>query len=217
MFCIYVFGWYGFLTRYSCTWGAVGVMAIVVGNGHGDTGSEPGRGWLHFTLVRQLVNEKENSEFKTMKFHLKLTLCHILPEQRGWEIWLFMYLKKEQQTFAGWRSDLPCWLSREHMPIMTPGPVGWVPRCVIFCFNIFIMGGILWLYQTQRFYIICAPDTDVTENSYSDCSGTAGDKNFFNLVKVRYPTIFTLFLELTTWTSFSFSCITFMVHISCLF
>ena len=26
-----------------------GVMAIVVGNGHGDTSSNPGRDWVHFT------------------------------------------------------------------------------------------------------------------------------------------------------------------------
>ena len=30
--------------------GAHGVMVIVVGNGHGDTSSNPGRDWLHFTL-----------------------------------------------------------------------------------------------------------------------------------------------------------------------
>ena len=29
--------------------GVRGVMAIVVGNGHGDTSSNPGRDWLHFT------------------------------------------------------------------------------------------------------------------------------------------------------------------------
>ena len=29
--------------------GARGVMAIVVGNGLGDTSSNPGRDWLHFT------------------------------------------------------------------------------------------------------------------------------------------------------------------------
>ena len=28
--------------------GARGVMVIVVGNGHGDTSSDPGRDWLHF-------------------------------------------------------------------------------------------------------------------------------------------------------------------------
>ena len=29
--------------------GARGVMVIVVGNGHGDTSSNPGLDWLHFT------------------------------------------------------------------------------------------------------------------------------------------------------------------------
>ena len=29
--------------------GACGVMVIVVGNGHGDTNSNPGRDWEHFT------------------------------------------------------------------------------------------------------------------------------------------------------------------------
>ena len=29
---------------------ACGVMVIVIGNGHGDTSSNPGRDWLHFTL-----------------------------------------------------------------------------------------------------------------------------------------------------------------------
>ena len=33
----------------SCHGGASGVMVIVVGNGHGDTSSNPGRDWLHFT------------------------------------------------------------------------------------------------------------------------------------------------------------------------
>ena len=35
-------------------------------------------------LVRQLVQEKENSEFKPVKLRLKMTLRYILPEQRGW-------------------------------------------------------------------------------------------------------------------------------------
>ena len=35
--------------------------------------------------MKQLVLEKENSEFKPVKLRLKkLTLCHILPERRGW-------------------------------------------------------------------------------------------------------------------------------------
>ena len=29
--------------------GARGVMVIIVENGHGDTSSNPGRDWLHFT------------------------------------------------------------------------------------------------------------------------------------------------------------------------
>ena len=29
--------------------GARGVVVIVVGNGHGNTSSNPGRDWLHFT------------------------------------------------------------------------------------------------------------------------------------------------------------------------
>ena len=28
---------------------ACGVMVIIVGNGHGDTSSNPGQDWLHFT------------------------------------------------------------------------------------------------------------------------------------------------------------------------
>ena len=32
-----------------CIRGARGVMVIAVGNGHGDTSSNPGRDWLHFT------------------------------------------------------------------------------------------------------------------------------------------------------------------------
>ena len=32
------------------TGGARGVMVIVVENEHGDTSSNPGRDWLHFTL-----------------------------------------------------------------------------------------------------------------------------------------------------------------------
>ena len=29
--------------------GTCGVMVIIVGNGHGDTSSNPGLDWLHFT------------------------------------------------------------------------------------------------------------------------------------------------------------------------
>ena len=36
-------------TRFIIPSGARGVMVIVAGNGHGDTSSNPGRDWLHFT------------------------------------------------------------------------------------------------------------------------------------------------------------------------
>ena len=36
-------------TDNSINGGARGVMVILVGNGHGDTSSNPGRDWLHFT------------------------------------------------------------------------------------------------------------------------------------------------------------------------
>ena len=69
-----------------------------------------------------------------------------------WFVWflksLFVYLKKEPPKFAGWRLGLHCWLLREHLPNMTPRRVALVQRGVIFWFNIFIIGGILWLYHT---------------------------------------------------------------------
>ena len=56
------------------------------------------------------------------------------------------------------------------------------------------MGGILCLYQSQRLFIICAYDTDVTENSHGDSSFTADREKkkektypyFFTLVMVHY-------------------------------
>ena len=40
-------GWYAI--KQTETGGAHGVMVIVVGNGHGDSSSNLGREWLHFT------------------------------------------------------------------------------------------------------------------------------------------------------------------------
>ena len=61
------------------------------------------------------------------------SLAHVLHFYL-WSLWFlmssFMYLKREHPTFAGWWSVLPCWLSREHQPIMTPNPVDRVPRFV---------------------------------------------------------------------------------------
>ena len=107
------------------------------------------------------------------------SIVHLLC-LRLWLEWLlklsFAYPKKEQPTFAGWRLCHQCWLLGEHPQMITPKPITWVPRCIIFWFNIFFMGGILWLYQTQELFIICTPDRDVTENSHGDCSWIAGIK-----------------------------------------
>ena len=37
--------------KHSSVGGVHGVMVIVVGNGHGDTSSKPGRDWLYFTYL----------------------------------------------------------------------------------------------------------------------------------------------------------------------
>ena len=50
---------------------------------------------------------------------------------------LFVYLEKGQPAFAGCRSDPLCWLSREHLPIMTPKPFAWAPYWFRFRFVIF--------------------------------------------------------------------------------
>ena len=72
---------------------------------------------------------------------------------------------------------------------MTPKSDSWAPRCVKYEFDIFIIGGILWLYQTQGLFTIYAPDTDVTDDSHGDCSLTACQKKkeklSFDLVKVK--------------------------------
>ena len=137
---------------------------------------------------------------------------------RLWLVWflrlLFMYMKEEQPTFAGWRSRLSCWLLGEHLLIMTHKSVSWVLRCLIFWFKIFIMGVILWLYQTLGLFIICTPDTDVTENSQGYCLLTADHKTLsFNLV-ISFIRLFLWFISrLSTGTSFRCPCITFIVYI----
>ena len=72
----------------------------------------------------------------------------------------FVYLKKEEPTFAGWRrisyvgyQESTCWSWH-------PGLLPESPR--LFWFEIFIMEGILWLYRTQGLFKICTSDTDVT-------------------------------------------------------
>ena len=46
---------------YKAFGGARGVIVIVAGNGHGDTSSNPGRDWLHFTWERYESNYSPSS------------------------------------------------------------------------------------------------------------------------------------------------------------
>ena len=84
--------------------GARGVMVIVAGIGHGDTSSNPGLIAFHIALIPlgkvwiQLLWETrffslgEETSLGEAKLWIqtcwtplkKLTLCHILPERRGW-------------------------------------------------------------------------------------------------------------------------------------
>ena len=74
---------------------------------------------------------------------------------RLWLLWFlkssFVYLKKKQPTFTGWRSCLPCCLSEESQPIITPKPVACILRCVIYLIQHFLHG---W-------YIVAIPDQGV--------------------------------------------------------
>ena len=124
-----------------------------------------------------------------------------------WFVWFlisaFVYLKKEQPTFAGWRSNLPYWLSGEHLPIMTIKRVACVPRFVIFSFNIFIIGGILWLYQTQVVYYLRAShrwDREQSEWLFMNSGYPPPQKNTLNLnlVKVHWLFFNSLFLNWVT-------------------
>ena len=54
---------------------------------------------------------------------------------------------------------------------MAPKPEAWIPRGVIFEFY---HGWYIVAILDSR---ACAPDTDVTEDSYSDCLFTAGHEN----------------------------------------
>ena len=49
MICLYTIVWFQVMIIICSVGGARGVMVIVVGNGHGDSSSNPGRDWLDFT------------------------------------------------------------------------------------------------------------------------------------------------------------------------
>ena len=116
--------------------GARSVMVIVIGNGYGDMSSNPwtrlmafhkalipvGKVWIQlFTLqlwvnsradwilqpvVRQLVKEKENSEFKPVKLRLKIDLCVISCLSGGVGKYIYIYIS---HLVAGCKeTNVPC-------------------------------------------------------------------------------------------------------------
>ena len=92
----------------------------------------------------------------------------------------------------------------------------------------FIMGGILWLYQTKGLFIICATDTGVTDDSHCYCSLRVGHKKkkniyqkqqiilSFNLVNVHEHTLM-IYSITGIWTNFRHSSIIFLFCIYCPF
>ena len=47
--------------------------------------------WVIHPWWGQLVKMKKDSEFKPVKLRLKMALCHILLERRGWYIYIYIY------------------------------------------------------------------------------------------------------------------------------
>ena len=100
---------YIYIYIYKYTKGSYGEMVIIIGNGHGDTSSNPGRDWLQFHSTNTLgkgmdptilpaamgkivgQNEFFSLGMETSQGEGKLnsnslnfvTLCHILPVKRG--------------------------------------------------------------------------------------------------------------------------------------
>ena len=75
----------------------------------------------------------------------------------------------------------------------------------------FFMGSILWLYQTEGLFIMFAIETDVTENSYGQCSCTKDLKKENYVLTQLKSTVWlfcTLPLIIGTWVSFRYSYIT---------
>ena len=52
--------------------------------------------------------------------------------------WSIVYLTKEQATFAECRKEPLCWLSEEHLPIMTPRHVMQVQRALCFDWHFYL-------------------------------------------------------------------------------
>ena len=113
-----------------------------------------------------------------------------------------------------------CWLSRMDRLIMTPKPVVWVLRWIIFKLVMFFIGCILWLYPIQGLFIIYASDSDVT-NSLIVSELLNGSQKISNLlsfyfVKVVSGTTFFIFYSIAdvpkSWDICRYSSIEILDH-----
>ena len=124
---------------------ARGVMVIVVGNGHGDTSSNPGliafshsantlgKGMNRVILPpavgkssalgRQLVLEKEDSEFKPVKLRLKIDLVSYPARVEGLVNRINQKLQKSQDFIGRWVVQ-----AMPHLRDRSRGPVLWGPQ-----------------------------------------------------------------------------------------
>ena len=75
-------------------------------------------------------------------------------------------MKKEQLTFAGGLSDPPCWLSREHLPIVTPKAV--VGSYVELCFGFAFFQG-QYIVAMSDVWVVYYVHTSHTRDQVSFC------------------------------------------------
>ena len=114
---------------------------------------------LSFFRVTPKITEKWNLVVFPSPCFVLLTLVCVV-------IWVIVCVpEKRTASICRMRINPICWLLGERLPIMTPRPVAWVSRCVIFQCDIFVIGSILWLYLAQVLFKMCTPVTDVTKFS----------------------------------------------------
>ena len=102
--------------------------------------------------------------------------------------------KKKQIRFSRWLAGDLWRLSGEHVLTMILNPVACVPRYIILCFDSFIMGGILWLYQAQVVYLLAWDRRDQEQSRWLFLNSRAQKIKtlVFNLVNARCPPILSL-------------------------
>ena len=127
----------------------------------------------------------------------------------------FVYQEEEQLTLTG------CLLG-PHVGYQVRACWSWHRNLfsgphVDLCFDLsFFMGIISWLYQNQGLiFFICAPDTEVNMNSYSNISWTAcyTCSKYWFLICLTFTNLllYNLLLTISTWVIFRYFCITFLL------